>query len=141
MVAEECSATKKGGQDQIGGLDVKVLRNRYGRQTESFVGNLSLPFLDSPEDAQPSRPFRGVFIRAPVVEELLDAPPGKDPVEVLGVYKKPDAAAEDEGDTVAVRQGNVFGTSFHPELTDDTRIHVWWLKQVLAATRHENGSA
>lgn len=43
-------------------------------------------------------------------------------------------AEEDIGDIIAVRQGNVFGTSFHPELTSDIRIHVWWLKQVLNAT-------
>jgi len=147
MLAEEASAVKRGGQELIGGLDIKVQRNRYGTQIQSFIADLTLPFLDQGE------PFRGVFIRAPVVEKIgvvggsagveaavseklkklgLDShsaaangvggADGK--VEVMGVY---------EDDIVAVRQGNVFGTSFHPELTQDTRIHVWWLRQVLEA--------
>jgi 5'-phosphate synthase pdxT subunit len=57
----------------------------------------------------------------------------KGSVEVLGVYRGGEEGVED---IVAVRQGNVFGTSFHPELTDDVRIHVWWLRQVVDALRH-----
>ncbi len=152
MLAEEASATKKGGQELIGGLDVKVLRNRYGTQLQSFVAELELPFLGATE-----KPFRGVFIRAPVVEEII-APKaevngdaegtiegtGKEGVEVLGVYKNPtastasgDGSESAQDDIVAVRQRNVFGTSFHPELTDDIRIHVWWLRQVLKGARHK----
>lgn len=118
MLAAEASATKQGGQELVGGLDVRVQRNRYGTQMQSFVAELALPFLGEGE-----RPFRGVFIRAPVVEEVMDG----ERAEVMGVYG---------GDIVAVRQGNVFGTSFHPELTDDVRIHVWWLGQVVEAARH-----
>jgi pyridoxal 5'-phosphate synthase pdxT subunit len=141
MLAEEASATKQGGQELVGGLDVRVLRNRYGTQIQSFVADLELPFLGEEE-----RPFRGVFIRAPVVEGII-APVvegdvvngegkkgGKGGVEVLGVYKE--KGGEGEGDIVAVRQRNVFGTSFHPELTNDIRIHVWWLKKVLEGVRH-----
>ncbi|KAI4187706.1 MAG: hypothetical protein LQ348_004038 [Seirophora lacunosa] len=162
--------TKKGGQDLIGGLDVRVNRNYFGRQTESFEADLDLPFL-SDATISKARPFRGVFIRAPVVEEVL-APggvkphqeeeasqnetviaPSKEataefdapkPVEVMATLPgrsrrlagKLEAAAElneDIGDIVAVRQRNVFGTSFHPELTPDARIHGWWLQQVLDA--------
>ncbi|KAK4454217.1 putative pyridoxal 5'-phosphate synthase subunit PDX2 [Podospora aff. communis PSN243] len=139
MLAEEASATKQGGQELVGGLDVRVLRNRYGTQIQSFVADLELPFLGEEE-----RPFRGVFIRAPVVEEII-APAAegevvngagkKGGVEVLGVYRKK-GGGEGEGDIVAVKQRNVFGTSFHPELTDDVRIHVWWLKRVLEGVRH-----
>ncbi|KAK3399967.1 class I glutamine amidotransferase-like protein [Sordaria brevicollis] len=152
MLASEASATKQGGQELIGGLDVKVLRNRYGTQIQSFVGDLKLPFLEE------EKPFRGVFIRAPVVEEIITNPGSAtqkeddeiaklkeksrtEKVEVLGTYPKPqaqgtgtttqDGGGEGGEDIVAVRQGNVFGTSFHPELTDDVRIHVWWLKQVV----------
>lgn len=147
MLASAASATKQGGQELIGGLDVKVLRNRYGTQMQSFVGDLRLPFL---KEEQGEKPFRGVFIRAPVVEEIISAKNEQDEgdneiarlkerqrtekVEVLGTYPKPQGTGEGE-DIVAVRQGNVFGTSFHPELTDDVRIHVWWLKQVVEGLR------
>jgi 5'-phosphate synthase pdxT subunit len=152
MLAEEASATKQGGQELVGGLDVRVLRNRYGTQIQSFVADLNLPFLGEEVGAAP---FRGVFIRAPVVEEIISpfsngqVDGGSDqlskggqentPVEVMGVFRKPaDSSAGEEDDIVAVRQRNVFGTSFHPELTEDIRIHVWWLKQVIDAARHKN---
>jgi pyridoxal 5'-phosphate synthase pdxT subunit len=155
MLAEEARAAKQGGQELVGGLDVRVLRNRYGTQIQSFVADLQLPFLG---EAEP--PFRGIFIRAPVVEEIELSKFGgqelqentkgikkkPEPVEVLGVFKSPsngpgkgeetEQKEQEEEDIVAVRQGNVFGTSFHPELTGDTRIHIWWLKQVLDTTRH-----
>ncbi|KAK0643926.1 class I glutamine amidotransferase-like protein [Cercophora newfieldiana] len=152
MLAEEASATKQGGQELVGGLDVRVLRNRYGTQIQSFVADLDLPFLGEAE-----KPFRGVFIRAPVVEGIIASSSsfvdngtekvngvgkgvngngtGKNgSVEVLGVYRK--SGGKEEEDIVAVKQRNVFGTSFHPELTDDIRIHVWWLKRVLERFRH-----
>ncbi|KAK0714501.1 PdxT/SNO family [Lasiosphaeris hirsuta] len=141
MLAEEASATKKGGQELVGGLDVRVLRNRYGTQIQSFVADIQLPFLGEAE-----KPFRGVFIRAPVVDEIIITPSvasqkTPEPVEVMGVFRKVGSTDVDGGsveeDIVAVRQRNVFGTSFHPELTDDIRIHVWWLKQVLDTARHK----
>ncbi|KAK4198226.1 PdxT/SNO family [Triangularia verruculosa] len=121
MLAEEASATKQGGQELIGGLDVRVLRNKFGTQVQSFVADLNLEFLGDGEG-----PFRGVFIRAPVVEEVIN---GDGKVRVLGTVKKPG----EEEDIVAVRQGNVFGTSFHPELTGDVRVHAWWLGNVVEA--------
>ncbi len=131
MLAEQASATKQGGQELIGGLDVRVLRNRFGTQMQSFMAGLDLEFLGEGEE-----PFRAVFIRAPVVEGCnVSGAQGKGrEVEVLGVYKR--EGGEGEGDVVAVKQGNCFGTSFHPELTHDVRIHVWWLRQVLEAVRH-----
>ncbi|KAL8958616.1 MAG: hypothetical protein Q9193_004359 [Seirophora villosa] len=170
LLAESANRTKKGGQDLIGGLDVRVNRNYFGRQTESFEADLDLPFLSDATTSK-AQPFRGVFIRAPVVEEILARgggkphqqeeasqnetviAPSKDataeidapkPVEVMATLPgrsrrlagKLEAAAElneDIGDIVAVRQRNVFGTSFHPELTPDARIHGWWLQQVLDA--------
>ncbi|CCC11687.1 hypothetical protein SMACR_04670 [Sordaria macrospora] len=156
MLASAASATKQGGQELIGGLDVKVLRNWYGTQIQSFVGDLRLPFL---EEEQDKKPFRGVFIRAPVVEEIITSGSGTaenavelgndeiarlkerqktEKVQVLGTYPKPQGTGEGD-DIVAVRQGNVFGTSFHPELTDDVRIHVWWLKQVVEGLRSGGG--
>ncbi|KAK0726589.1 PdxT/SNO family [Apiosordaria backusii] len=125
MLAEEASATKQGGQELIGGLDVRVLRNKFGTQAQSFVADLQLGFL-----AEGERPFKGVFIRAPVVEEVIN---GNGKVKVLGTVKKPG----EEEDIVAVRQGNVFGTSFHPELTGDVRVHAWWLGNVVEALSHK----
>jgi 5'-phosphate synthase pdxT subunit len=166
LLAESANRTKKGGQELIGGLDVRVNRNHFGRQIESFQANLDLPFLqqaDGQEFDTGRVPFKAVFIRAPIVERLLSPLQGvqeteaqKDEtviapsrnvkgeeVEILATLPGRSAAVQDDatkekldkeaGDIVAVRQGNVFGTSFHPELTGDPRIHVWWLEQVLKA--------
>lgn len=176
LLAESANRTKKGGQELIGGLDVRVNRNHFGRQTESFQAALDLPFLGAPEGSSSNTqsPFTAVFIRAPVVEKVLPQVDGVQVeeqkreetivaptrsatgtsdltggVEVLA--KLPGRAArlaekgisitaeKDTGDIVAVRQGNVFGTSFHPELTNDSRIHEWWLHQIEAAIDKERG--
>ena len=171
MLAESANRTKQGGQELIGGLDVRVNRNHFGRQVESFQAPLDLPFLKTQSDHEAAsiqqQPFPGIFIRAPVVEKMLpvvDGPqveeaqrddtvvaPSKEAedldvkkaiaagVEVLGVLpgrgKRLEGRVEQEdkeaGDIVAVRQGNVFGTSFHPELTSDMRIHLWWLRELI----------
>ncbi|KAF9893377.1 hypothetical protein FE257_011809 [Aspergillus nanangensis] len=177
LLAESANRTKKGGQELIGGLDVRVNRNHFGRQTESFQAPLDLPFLTSSEEPQ-SPPFPAVFIRAPIVEKILPHHDGiqteeigRDETVVAPSKVAKDAAARDAmandvevlatlpgraarlaasngahinpekeaGDIVAVRQGNVFGTSFHPELTGDARIHSWWLRQVEESVkrRHE----
>ena len=81
-------------------LDVTVERNAFGRQKDSFETTLDVTGL--------AEPFPAVFIRAPVIDEVFER------VEVL---------AEIDGNPVAVRQGPVVGTSFHPELTADSRIH------------------
>jgi 5'-phosphate synthase pdxT subunit len=91
------------GQETLGGLDITVRRNAFGRQVDSFESDIDLAGVDGP-------PFRAVFIRAPWVEQ---AGPG---VEVLGTEPR-------TGRIVAVRQGPVLATSFHPELTRDGRIH------------------
>lgn len=101
------------GQQTIGGLDVLVRRNAFGRQVDSFEAD-----LDAPELPDPTRPFRAVFIRAPWVEEV-----GGD-VTVL---------ARAQGHVVAVRQGALMATSFHPELTRDDRVHRYFLDVVRAA--------
>lgn len=171
LLAESANRTKKGGQELIGGLDVRVNRNHFGRQVESFVGELDLPFLSTSDTASTDQsPFKTVFIRAPVVERVLPrsegiqrteaneeetiVAPSKIPasdaakrlhnaeVEVLArlpgqaktLTDEGATATEkgEEGDIIAVKQGNVFGISFHPELSGDPRIHMWWLKQILA---------
>jgi 5'-phosphate synthase pdxT subunit len=87
------------GVETLGLLDIKVLRNGYGRQVDSFQADLMIP--GDPE------PFHGVFIRAPRVVEI-----GPD-VEVI---------ARHGDEAVAVRQGRILGVTFHPELTDDPRL-------------------
>jgi pyridoxal 5'-phosphate synthase pdxT subunit len=155
----------------IGGLDVRVNRNHFGRQVESFQANLSLPFLGSTTETSADQPYRCVFIRAPVVEKILPHKEGvqqeeaeRDATVVAPSQVPADALAKEEvnkdveimaklptkapevqenqqhhhpgtEDIIAVRQGNVFGCSFHPELTEDPRIHVWWLEEVLKAVR------
>ncbi|KAI0508705.1 PdxT/SNO family [Xylaria bambusicola] len=135
LLCEEASATKRGGQELIGGLDVKVHRNHFGRQLQSFVHDVDLPFLKQEDSTEKQTPFPAVFIRAPVVDKMLEQQQQTDTprpaIEILARYP-----STGEGDNiVALRQGNVFGTSFHPELTDDVRIHVWWLNQVIKARR------
>jgi 5'-phosphate synthase pdxT subunit len=93
----------------LGLTDLEVDRNAYGRQVASFEADLALDDGD--------RPFRGVFIRAPRVR---DAGPG---VEVL---------AEHDGEPVLLRDGRVLVAAFHPELTDDPRIHERFLELVVS---------
>ncbi|PVG82858.1 pyridoxal 5'-phosphate synthase glutaminase subunit PdxT [Nocardioides gansuensis] len=93
------------GQETLGGLDITVRRNAFGRQVDSFEGNLHMTGIEGP--------VHGVFIRAPWVEEVG---PG---VEVLARVEGGEAA----GRIVAVRQGALMATSFHPEVGDDARVH------------------
>jgi 5'-phosphate synthase pdxT subunit len=98
-------------QDTLGLLDVTVRRNAFGRQVDSAEVQLDIPALGT-------EPFPAVFIRAPWIERTG---PG---VETL---------AERGGHGVMVRQNNVLGTSFHPELTGDDRVHAYFLRMVDAA--------
>ncbi len=100
-------------QQTIGGLDVTVRRNAFGRQVDSFEADLDMPVLG---DA----PLHAVFIRAPWVETVGER------VEVLGTV----AAGPAAGRIVAVRQGHLLATSFHPELTGDTRVHAYFVEMV-----------
>ncbi|KAL8414443.1 hypothetical protein RB594_005615 [Gaeumannomyces avenae] len=140
LLADEATGAKKGGQELVGGLHIRAHRNHFGRQVHSFQAGLDLTFLaDLQQDgggggkeAVASGPFPGVFIRAPVVEKILAGDGAAGPhVEVLGSVSR--GGEGDEEDIVAVRQGNIFATSFHPELTDDVRVHLWWLQQAIKA--------
>ncbi|OAA48507.1 pyridoxine [Metarhizium rileyi] len=134
LLSDEANATKKGGQELIGGLGVRVHRNHFGRQMESFESSMNLPFL-----GEGAAPFPCVFIRAPVVEEVLKGSgeqvrvlaklPGRVNRMKAGVSQA--NTKDDSGDIIAVKQGNVLGTSFHPELTTDARIHAWWLNSIV----------
>jgi len=101
-----------GGLDQplIGLMDMRVRRNAFGRQVDSFETDIVVPALEviSTPEAK-GKPFRAVFIRAPLIESVGNE------VEVL--------VQLDDGTIVAARQGNLLATAFHPELTDDDRFH------------------
>ena len=95
------------GQETFGGLDITVRRNAFGRQVDSFEADLDFKGITNP-------PVRAVFIRAPWVESV-----GPE-VEVLATFDH----------AVAVRQGALLATSFHPELTGDNRIHRFFIESV-----------
>ncbi|MCC6729053.1 MAG: pyridoxal 5'-phosphate synthase glutaminase subunit PdxT [Chthonomonadales bacterium] len=105
------------GSDQmrLGLLDIAVERNAFGRQVDSFEADIAVPELGKP-------PVSGVFIRAPAVESAGEG------VQILGRYR---------GRVVAVRQGAVLATAFHPELTEDTRFHAWFTRMVTEARPRE----
>jgi 5'-phosphate synthase pdxT subunit len=105
------------GQETIGGLDVTVRRNAFGRQVDSFESEISIPVLGA-------EPVHAVFIRAPWVEQMGES------VEVLGT-----ATVDGTTHPVAIRQGHLLATSFHPELTGDLRIHKYFIDRVAAALR------
>ncbi|KIF73557.1 glutamine amidotransferase [Streptomyces sp. 150FB] len=101
----------RSGQETVGGIDMIVRRNAFGRQNESFEAAVEV-------DGVGGGPVEGVFIRAPWVESV-----GAE-AEVLAEYG---------GHVVAVRQGNALATSFHPELTGDHRLHQFFSDMVRSA--------
>jgi len=105
------------GQQTLGGIDMTVRRNAFGRQVESFEADLAFAGVEG-------EPVRAVFIRAPWVEQVGAA------VDVLAQVEGGPGA----GRIVAVRQGNLLATSFHPEITGDTRVHRFFVEMVRSAT-------
>jgi 5'-phosphate synthase pdxT subunit len=105
-------------QQTVGGMDVTVRRNAFGRQVDSFETDLEIAGLDG-------GPLHAVFIRAPWVEDAGEG------VEVLGRV----VGGAADGRIVAVRQGNLVATSFHPELTGDRRVHALFVDMVAQAVR------
>ena len=91
-------------------IEISVLRNAYGRQKDSFVTNVYAPFLGQPEE------YRAIFIRAPIIQHIGSQ------VEIL---------LELQGKPIMVRQKNILALTFHPELSDDARIHEYFLEQFL----------
>jgi 5'-phosphate synthase pdxT subunit len=116
LLAKRLDAT---GTLALEAMDIGVRRNAFGRQVDSFEADLSVPALGDPA-------YHAVFIRAPIIEEVG---PG---VEVLA--RLPDGTA------VAVREGRLLATAFHPELTPDLRFHRYFVQTVAGLTapsRHE----
>ncbi len=116
------------GQPLLATMNIRVRRNAFGSQRESFETELRIPALGA-------APYHAVFIRGPVVEWVGDG------VEVLARLAPGDAERSagagsdtaDGADIVAVRQGNLLGTAFHPEVTGDLRFHEYFLGIVRAA--------
>jgi 5'-phosphate synthase pdxT subunit len=108
LLAKEVYDSKIGVVEQplLGLMDIKVVRNAFGRQRESFEVDLNIPVLGV-------KPFPAVFIRAPVIEKVW----GK--TKVLAKYNDK---------IVAVQEENLLATAFHPELTEDRRLHQYFLR-------------
>jgi pyridoxal 5'-phosphate synthase pdxT subunit len=106
MIVLAGALSSAGGVKPTGVMDIKVNRNAFGRQVESFEAEISIPAIGK-------KPIMGVFIRAPLIESV-----GKE-VEIL--------ARLSDGTIVAARQGKLLVCSFHPELTDDIRFHQYFL--------------
>jgi 5'-phosphate synthase pdxT subunit len=99
---------RKTGQELMGLMNTKIRRNAFGRQRESFEADLEIPLIGK-------KKFRGVFIRAPIIEKA------EKEVEVLAKF---------EGKIVFAKQANTLACAFHPELTEDTRIHKYFLRLI-----------
>ena len=97
-------------QPLLGMMDIQVQRNAFGRQVDSFEIDLKAPFLENGED----EPYHAVFIRAPIIKSVSG--------EAKVLLFLPD------GRIVAAQQGNLLATSFHPELTADTRFHQYFVE-------------
>lgn len=117
LLAEHATGQKQGGQPLLGGLDVTVNRNYFGRQTASFETLLNAPQLGEV-------PFRALFIRAPAITHVDNS------AEVLATVH----TANGDEVIVAVRQGAILATAFHPELTHDSRWHQLFLVMVKDST-------
>ncbi|MBA0745106.1 hypothetical protein Gogos_007696 [Gossypium gossypioides] len=151
FLANKAVGQKDGGQELVGGLNCTVHRNYFGSQIQSFEAELLVPELASQEGGPET--FRGVFIRAPAVlevgpevEVLADYPIpsnkvlySSSAVEIQEVYRHSsiesvfigmESAMPEKKVIVAIKQGNLLGTAFHPELTADTRWHSYFLKMV-----------
>ena len=106
-------------REHLGLIDANAARNAFGRQLQSFEADLEVTGIGE-------EPLRAVFIRAPWIERCGEA------VEVLATY---------EGHPVAIREGGVLACAFHPELTDDSRMHAFFMAMTTSARDREHEEA
>ncbi|KAG8935871.1 hypothetical protein FRC02_005870 [Tulasnella sp. 418] len=157
LLSKEVIGVKKGGQEVFGVIDVKIARNGWGSQLESFEQDLIVEGM-----TDPGRPFKGVFIRAPVVLEILSPSNSDCSVRVIsklpqgGEMTKNRAAMANRGsssalltppneledteasiDVVALQQGRYLLTTFHPELTEDARFHELFVREFVLSNLKE----
>ncbi|KAJ8584233.1 glutamine amidotransferase subunit pdxT [Rhizopogon salebrosus TDB-379] len=139
LLAQAVENTKKGGQELLGGISVTVARNGWGSQVESFEAPLLVDGLRDPKIS-----FTGVFIRAPVLLALHPSTRNA-PIEIVArlppnlMPKTQKMTPCDEADSdpqsiVAVRQGRHMLTTFHPELTKDSRFHEYFVRTCVLPT-------
>ncbi|KAJ6544225.1 PdxT/SNO family [Mycena capillaripes] len=130
LLSQSVTGAKKDGQELLGGVSVDIARNGWGSQVESFEAPLEVKGL-----ADPSVPFTGIFIRAPVVLALArDAP-----IQVIArlppqLLPEPAEHENDPRTIVALRQGLHLLTTFHPELTQDDRFHDYFARKCVFPT-------
>lgn len=106
MILLAKNVSDRDGVTPLGAMDIDVRRNAFGRQVDSFESDIPIPAVGEP-------PFHGVFIRAPIIERAGEG------VETM--------AQMADGTVVAARQGNMLALAFHPELTDDPRLHSYFV--------------
>ncbi|KAJ4466647.1 SNO glutamine amidotransferase [Lentinula edodes] len=131
LLSQSVVGAKKGGQELLGGMSIKIARNGWGSQVESFEVPLELNGIK-----ESTRPFQAFFIRAPVVLEfssLHDESPitvvARIPLNLLPPSLIEENMTEDDPRTVvALRQGRHLLTTFHPELTEDDRFHEYFVQ-------------
>lgn len=121
------------GQETLGGMDVTVRRNAFGRQRDSFEVDLDVTNIAE----APDRPIRTVFIRAPWIEKVGHRSETTGPgVEVLARIPATDTSgrpvAVGAGKIVAARQGSLLATAFHPEVTGDLRVHDYFVREIVS---------
>ena len=120
-----------GGLDQplIGAMDIRVKRNAFGSQLDSFEADFDVPAFES--DKAGNKPFHGVFIRAPYIEQVGAGAEELARLEGQGAaHANPHLNGNSQPIIVAAREANLLATAFHPELTADTRFHQLFLKMV-----------
>ncbi|TFK67285.1 SNO glutamine amidotransferase [Pluteus cervinus] len=142
LLAHMAEGKKKGGQELLGGTSVKIARNGWGSQVESFAADLKIAGLRNA-----NIPFKGVFIRAPVILDFSGTSSNDPPAQVLARLPSdllpPSLTDSDHPDdpktVVALRQGLHLVTTFHPELTEDSRFHEYFVKECLLPTIKHSG--
>ncbi|PVG03351.1 putative Sno-type pyridoxine vitamin B6 SNO1 [Serendipita vermifera] len=140
LLAESIEGGKKGGQELLGGMSVKIGRNGFGSQIDSFEAPL-IWTGDAGNLSKPEEDFVGVFIRAPIVL-AVEQDTSRPPVQILAkIHIEIPPVSDDEADLnsvaddprliVALRQGHLMLTTFHPELTKDDRFHEYFVLDVV----------
>ncbi|KIP04015.1 hypothetical protein PHLGIDRAFT_31560 [Phlebiopsis gigantea 11061_1 CR5-6] len=140
LLSSAVENAKKGGQEVLGGVSVKIARNGWGSQVESFEVPLEVEGL-----RESNRAFHGIFIRAPVVMDLTQSLT-EPPIQVIsrisssllpasiGPLDEDDTDPRDPRTIVALRQGKHLLTTFHPELTKDNRFHEYFIVECVLPT-------
>jgi pyridoxal 5'-phosphate synthase pdxT subunit len=146
LLADKVDGQKEGGQMLVGGLNIIASRNYFGAQVKSFEAAMvpppfqqkekkKMPYMSSEEesivnsyeseDEIQNKTFNGIFIRAPAILSVGEN------VEVLNTINVTNKDRENSEVIVAVRQNNILATAFHPELTNDSRWHQYFIEEII----------